>query len=59
MFFFVPKMACLPSNHWVGPNVMKNCDPLVFGPELAIDKIPAPEKYVSHSLTSLALETLY
>ena len=23
---------------------MKNCDPLVSGPEFAIDKMPAPEK---------------
>ena len=38
-----PNMACFPSNHCVGPNVMKNCEPFVSGPELAIDKMPAPK----------------
>jgi len=36
-------MACFPSSHWVGASVIKNWDPFVSGPELAIDKIPAPE----------------
>ena len=31
-----PKMVCLLSSHGVGPTVMKNCDPLVPGPVLAI-----------------------
>ncbi|KAH9529206.1 Eukaryotic translation initiation factor 3 subunit E, variant 2 [Dermatophagoides farinae] len=37
-----PNTTCLPSSHSVREVVMKNCDPLVFGPELAIDRIPAP-----------------
>ncbi|TGO32625.1 hypothetical protein BHYA_0301g00090 [Botrytis hyacinthi] len=37
-----PKIVCFPSNHGVGANVIKNCDPFVFGPELAIERIPAP-----------------
>ncbi|TGO21525.1 hypothetical protein BPAE_0215g00170 [Botrytis paeoniae] len=37
-----PKIVCFPSNHGVGANVIKNCDPFVFGPEFAIDNIPAP-----------------
>ena len=40
--WILPNMACFPSNHCVGARVMKNCEPLVFGPELAIDKMPAP-----------------
>ena len=35
-----PKMVCLPFSHGVGATVMKNCDPLVFGPELAMARIP-------------------
>jgi hypothetical protein len=30
----------LPSSHGHGTRVMKNCDPPVFGPALAIDRIP-------------------
>src|SRR4051812_16826789 len=36
-----PKTLCLSSSHGVGTSVMKNCPPLVFGPELAIDRMPA------------------
>ena len=32
-----PKTTCLPSSQAVTTVVMKNCDPLVFGPALAID----------------------
>ena len=32
-----------PSSQLVGARVMKNCDPPVFGPALAMDKIPGPE----------------
>jgi hypothetical protein len=39
---YLPNIACFPSNHCVGAKVIKNCDPLVSGPEFAIDKIPAP-----------------
>lgn len=35
-----PKQTCLLSNHGVGTVVMKNCDPLVFFPEFAIDNSP-------------------
>lgn len=38
----LPKMVCLPSNHGVGASVMKNCEPFVLGPELAMLRIPAP-----------------
>src|SRR5262249_59623471 len=33
-----PKTTCLPSSHEVTTVVMKNCEPLVFGPALAIDR---------------------
>src|SRR5215472_9633625 len=35
-----PKIVCRPSRCGVGTSVMKNCDPFVFGPELAIAKRP-------------------
>ncbi len=41
-----PNMACLPSSHCVGASVMKNWEPFVSGPELAIDRIPAPAKTI-------------
>ena len=31
-----PKMVCLPFSHGVGTAVMKNCEPLVPGPALAM-----------------------
>jgi hypothetical protein len=37
----LPKTECFPSNHGVGTVVMKNCDPFVFGPALALLKTPA------------------
>ena len=36
-----PKTTCLPSNQAVSAVHKKNCDPLVLGPALAIDRIPA------------------
>src|SRR5262245_53436509 len=33
-----PKTTCLPSSQAVTTVVMKNCEPLVFGPELAIER---------------------
>lgn len=33
------KIFTFPSNHGQGITVMKNCDPFVFGPAFAIDKI--------------------
>ncbi|KAH3674279.1 hypothetical protein WICPIJ_009622, partial [Wickerhamomyces pijperi] len=35
-----PKTTCLPSNHGHGTVVMKNWEPLVFGPALAMDNKP-------------------
>ena len=35
-----PKIVCLLFSHSVVAIVIKNCDPFVFGPELAIAKIP-------------------
>lgn len=35
-----PKMTCFPFNHGVGTVQMKNWEPLVFLPELAIDSTP-------------------
>ena len=37
-----PKTTCLPSRYGVGAVQMKNCEPLVCGPALAIDRQPAP-----------------
>ena len=38
----LPKTVCLPSNQEVSVWVMKNWDPLVPGPALAMDRIPGP-----------------
>ena len=35
-----PNTTCLPSSHGVSTVVMKNCDPLVPGPALAIERRP-------------------
>mmetsp|Transcript_37278 Transcript_37278/g.118640 ORF Transcript_37278/g.118640 Transcript_37278/m.118640 type:complete len:222 (-) Transcript_37278:477-1142(-) len=37
-----PKTTCLPSRCGVAFVQMKNCEPLVFGPELAMDRTPGP-----------------
>ena len=37
-----PKTTCLPSSHEVLMVQMKNCEPLVFGPALAMERIPGP-----------------
>jgi len=39
-FVTYPKTTCLPSSQSQTIVVMKNCDPLVFGPALAIDNCP-------------------
>lgn len=39
-----PKTTCFPSNQDVFAVHIKNCDPLVLVPALAIDKIPGPIK---------------
>ena len=36
-------ITCLPSSHDVTTVVIKNCEPFVFGPALAIDKRPGFE----------------
>merc|ERR1739844_689295 len=36
-----PKTTCFPSNHCVFTVQRKNWDPLVLGPALAIERIPA------------------
>ena len=36
----------LPSNHDVWTVQMKNCEPLVFGPALAMDKVPSPSCFL-------------
>ena len=47
-----PKMVCLPSSHGVGARVMKNCDPFVLGPLLAMERIPAPVCFSSRVISS-------
>ena len=37
-----PKTTCLPSSHVVLDVQMKNWEPLVLGPALAMDRIPGP-----------------
>ena len=34
-----PKTVCLPSSRGIAAVVMKNCEPLVLGPQLAIDTV--------------------
>lgn len=38
----LPKTTCFPSSQGVGAVVMKNWDPLVLGPALAIERAPGP-----------------
>ena len=45
MLFFAiisPNTTCFPSKCGAGPVVMKNCEPFVFSPALAIERIPGP-----------------
>ena len=37
-----PKTTCFESNQWVLAVQRKNCDPLVLGPALAIERTPGP-----------------
>lgn len=48
----LPKIVCFPSNHGVGANVIKNWLPFVFGPELAMLRIPAPVCFSSGEISS-------
>ena len=48
-----PNIVCFPSNQGHGARVMKNCEPLVLGPELAIDSIPAPVCFNSGLISSV------
>lgn len=38
----LPKTTWRPSSHEVVTVVMKNCEPFVLGPALAIDRMPGP-----------------
>jgi hypothetical protein len=48
----LPKIVCLPSSQGVGASVMKNCEPLVSGPLLALLRIPAPVCFSSRVISS-------
>ena len=37
-----PKTVCFPSRNGVATVQMKNCDPFVFGPAFAMERIPGP-----------------
>src|SRR5271154_6859386 len=47
-----PKMVCLPVSQVVGTVVMKNCDPLVFGPEFAMASLPGLSNLCGDPLVS-------
>ena len=47
-----PKTVCFPSRKGVGANVMKNCEPFVLGPALAIERMPAPVCLSSRLISS-------
>lgn len=46
------KKKNLPSNQGVGASVMKNCDPFVLGPALAMLRMPAPVCFRSGWISS-------
>lgn len=50
-----PNTTCLPSSQSVLSVVMKNWEPLVFGPELAMDSCPVEQKVwlLTHRIYSL------
>lgn len=50
-----PNTTCLPSSQSVLSHVRKNWEPLVFGPELAMDSRPGGEKRPSAPLTLLVV----
>merc|ERR1712183_1101390 len=46
----LPKTTCLPSNQAVFTVHKKNCEPFVFGPAFAMDRMPEPVCFsVKHS----------
>jgi len=47
-----PKIVCLPVSQSVGPTVMKNCEPLVFGPALAMASLPGLSNLCGDPLVS-------
>lgn len=53
-----PKIVCLPSNQGVGASEIKNCDPLVLGPALAMERTPAPVCFRSRRISSSNLPLL-
>jgi len=56
-----PNIVCLLFKCGVAASVMKNCDPFVFGPAFAIDRMPAPEctRSLWNSSSNLALRPSY
>ena len=50
MLSLIPNIACFPSSHCVGASVIKNWEPFVFGPEFAMDNIPAPKSLNSYNV---------
>ena len=42
----LPKTTCFPSSQAVSEVQRKNCDPLVLGPALAMERIPGPVVFV-------------
>ena len=44
-----PKTAWFPLSHGVATVVRKNCEPPVFGPEFAIEKIPGRSCFISRA----------
>src|SRR6266851_8592855 len=47
-----PKIVCLPVSQSVAPTVMKNCEPLVFGPALAMASLPGLSNLCGDPLVS-------
>ena len=48
-FVTFPNTVCFPFSQGVDAVQMKNCDPLVFGPAFAIERVPNPEWAMSKS----------
>lgn len=59
MLSLIPNIACFPSSHCVGASVIKNWEPFVFGPEFAMDNIPAPKSEIHTMLDPHASTCLF
>lgn len=57
-FNICPKTTCLPSKCGVGTVVMKNCEPLVFGPALAMLSRPTLSCYVEKEINYYHRKTM-